>query len=52
MVQEIKPIETSHYHTPARRPLNSRLEMALLQNRATKWEDSLTEILKLLQGEE
>lgn len=49
-VREVKAIETSHYPTPAKRPLNSRLDCSKLERvlgvRLPHWEQGLSECME------
>jgi dTDP-4-dehydrorhamnose reductase len=48
----VEPIPTSEYPTPAKRPMNSRLDCSKLERtfgwRMPEWSDSLTEVVGLL----
>jgi dTDP-4-dehydrorhamnose reductase len=54
--KNIEPISTSEYPTPARRPLNSRLNCGRLEREyglvAPSWEDALADTLPLLMKAE
>ncbi len=55
-VREVRPIPTKDYPTPARRPLNSRLDQAKLRKtfgiELPDWEDSLRECLSVICSRE
>lgn len=53
-LQKLLPISTAEYPTPAKRPLNSRLDQSKLKNNLgialPPWQDSLNQVLKKLRS--